>query len=72
MAAFRMVDMTMPAWGVLSAAVPCHRGAGLIVVATVAASAVRIMGVISVGGLCVVIGAVEGNVLTPWLMSRVG
>jgi predicted PurR-regulated permease PerM len=26
----------------------------------------------AVGGLCVVIGALEGNVLTPWLMSRVG
>jgi predicted PurR-regulated permease PerM len=27
---------------------------------------------VGVGSLCVVIGAVEGNVLTPWLMSRVG
>ena len=25
-----------------------------------------------VGALCVAIAAVEGNVLTPWLMSRVG
>ena len=25
-----------------------------------------------VGGLCITIGALEGNVLTPWLMSRVG
>ena len=26
----------------------------------------------AVGGLCIAIGALEGNVLTPWLMSRAG
>jgi predicted PurR-regulated permease PerM len=76
--AFRMVGLDdAGVWGVLSAvlfAVPIV-GPVLVVVAATVAAFVQFGSVgmaIGVGGLCVVIGAVEGNVLTPWLMSRVG
>ena len=64
-------------WGVLSAllfAIPIV-GPVLIVVAAALGTFVQFGSVgmaLGVGGLCVVIGAIEGNVLTPWLMSRVG
>ena len=64
-------------WGVLSAvlfAIPIV-GPTVVVVAAALAAFVQFGSIgmtIAVGGLCVVIGALEGNVLTPWLMSRVG
>ena len=64
-------------WGVLSAvlfAVPIV-GPILVVVAATVAAFVQFGSVgmaVGVGGLCIVIGTVEGNILTPWLMSRVG
>jgi predicted PurR-regulated permease PerM len=76
--AFRLLGLEEAGvWGVLSAllfAIPIV-GPIVIVVATAVAAFVQFgsleMG-LGVGGLCVAIGAVEGNVLTPWLMSRVG
>jgi predicted PurR-regulated permease PerM len=64
-------------WGVLSAvlfAAPIV-GPVLVVVAAAVAAFVQFgsLGMAAgVGGLCIVIGAVEGNILTPWLMSRAG
>jgi len=64
-------------WGVLSAvlfAIPIV-GPTLIVAAAAIAAFVQFgsLGMAAaVGGLVALIGAVEGNVLTPWLMSRVG
>jgi predicted PurR-regulated permease PerM len=64
-------------WGVLSAvlfAVP-FLGPTLVVIAAALAGFVQFGSVGmagGVGGLCVVVAAVEGNVLAPWLMSRVG
>ena len=64
-------------WGVLSAvlfAVPIV-GPVLVVAAATIAAFVQFGSIgmaVGVGGLCIVIGTVEGNILTPWLMSRVG
>lgn len=64
-------------WGVVSAvlfAIPIV-GPTLVVIAAAIAAFVQFGSVgmaAGVGGLCVVIAAVEGNVLAPWLMSRVG
>ena len=64
-------------WGVLSAvlfAIPLV-GPILMVVAASAAAFVQFGSwgmVLGVAGTSVAVGAVEGNVLTPWLMSRVG
>jgi predicted PurR-regulated permease PerM len=64
-------------WGVLSAllfAIPIF-GPTLVVIAATIAAFLQFGSVgmaAGVGGLCVVIAAVEGNVLAPWLMSRVG
>jgi predicted PurR-regulated permease PerM len=64
-------------WGVLSAvlfAIPIF-GPTLVVIAAAIAAFVQFgsLGMAAgIGGLCVVIAAVEGNVLAPWLMSRVG
>jgi predicted PurR-regulated permease PerM len=64
-------------WGVLSAllfAIPIF-GPTLVVIAAAIAAFLQFGSVgmaAGVGGLCVVIAAVEGNVLAPWLMSRVG
>ena len=76
--AFRLLGVdNAGVWGVLSAvffAVPIV-GPVLIVVAATFATFVQFGSVgmaVGVCGLCVVIGTVEGNVLTPWLMSRVG
>ena len=76
--AFRLLGLDdAGVWGVLSAvlfAVPIV-GPVLIVIAATVAAFVQFgsLGMaVGVGGLCVLIGAVEGNVLTPWLMSRVG
>lgn len=76
--AFRLIGVEEAGvWGVLSAvlfAIPIV-GPVLIVVAAAVAAFVQFgsLGMtVGVGGLVVVIGAVEGNVLTPWLMSRVG
>ncbi len=75
---FRLIGVdNAGVWGVLSAvffAVPIV-GPVLIVVAATVAAFVQFGSVgmaVGVCGLCVVIGTVEGNVLTPWLMSRVG
>ena len=64
-------------WGVLSAilfAIPIVGPTVVVLAATVAAYVqFGSLGVAAaVGGLCVAIGALEGNALTPWLMSRVG
>ena len=76
--AFRLVGLEEAGvWGVLSAvlfAIPLV-GPVLIVVAAAVAAFVQFgsLGMtVGVGGLVIAIGAVEGNVLTPWLMSRVG
>ena len=76
--AFRLLGMEEAGvWGVISAvlfAVPIV-GPILIVIAAAVAAFVQFGTVgmaLGVGGLCVAIGALEGNVLTPWLMSRVG
>ena len=64
-------------WGVLSAflfAIPIV-GPTLVVIAAAIAAFLQFGSVgmaAGVAGLCVVIAAVEGNVLAPWLMSRVG
>jgi predicted PurR-regulated permease PerM len=64
-------------WGVLAAvlfAIPIV-GPTVVVVAAALAAFVQFGSIgmtMAVGGLCVVIGALEGNVLTPWLMSRAG
>ena len=64
-------------WGVLSAvlfAIPIV-GPTLVVIAAALAAFLQFGSVgiaAGIGGLCVVIAAVEGNVLAPWLMSRVG
>jgi predicted PurR-regulated permease PerM len=64
-------------WGVLSAvlfAIPIV-GPTLVVIGAAVAAFVQFgsLGMAAaVGGLCVAIGALEGNVLTPWLMGRVG
>jgi predicted PurR-regulated permease PerM len=76
--AFRLLGLDDAGiWGVLSAvlfAVPIV-GPILVVVAATVAAFVQFGSVgmaVGVGGLCIVIGTVEGNILTPWLMSRVG
>ncbi len=76
--AFRLVGLEEAGvWGVLSAvlfAIPIV-GPVLIVVAAAVAAFVQFgsLGMtVGVAGLVIAIGAVEGNVLTPWLMSRVG
>lgn len=76
--AFRLVGLEEAGvWGVLSAllfAIPIV-GPVLIVVAAAVAAFVQFgsLGMtLGVGCLVIAIGAVEGNVLTPWLMSRVG
>jgi predicted PurR-regulated permease PerM len=76
--AFRMFGMDdAGVWGVLSAflfAVPIV-GPVLVVLGATVAAFVQFGSIgmaIGVGGVCIVIGAVEGNVLTPLLMSRVG
>ena len=64
-------------WGVLSGvlfAIPLV-GPTLVVVAAAVAAFVQfgsIGSAAAVGGVCLVIAALEGNILTPWLMSRVG
>jgi predicted PurR-regulated permease PerM len=64
-------------WGVLAAvlfAIP-FVGPTLVVVAAALAAFVQFGGLgmaAGVGGLCLAIAAIEGNVLTPWLMTRVG
>jgi predicted PurR-regulated permease PerM len=64
-------------WGVVSAvlvAIPIA-GATVLVLAAGIAAFVQfgtLTMVVTVAGVCIVIGALEGNVLTPWLMSRVG
>jgi predicted PurR-regulated permease PerM len=64
-------------WGVVSAvlfAIPIV-GPTVVVIAAAIAAFVQFGSVgmtAAVGGLCVVIAGVEGNVLAPWLMSRVG
>jgi len=64
-------------WGVLSAllfAIPIF-GPTVVVIAAAIAAFLQFGSVSTaagIGGLCVVIAAVEGNVLAPWLMSRVG
>jgi predicted PurR-regulated permease PerM len=76
--AFRLLGVDdAGVWGVLSAAlfaVPIV-GPVLVVVAATVAAFVQFGSIgmaVGVGGLCIVIGTVEGNILTPWLMSRVG
>jgi predicted PurR-regulated permease PerM len=76
--AFRAFGLDDPGvWGVLSAvlfAIPIV-GPTVVVVAATLAAFVQFgsLGMAAaVGGLGVAIGALEGNVLTPWLMSRVG
>ena len=64
-------------WGVLSAvlfAIPIA-GPAVVVLAAAVAGFVQFgsLGMAAaVGGACLTIAALEGNVLTPWLMSRVG
>jgi predicted PurR-regulated permease PerM len=75
---FRLFGLAEPGvWGVLAAvlfAIPIA-GPTIVVVGAALAGFVQFgslaMGGV-LGGACVVIGALEGNVLTPWLMSRVG
>ncbi|HXI27787.1 MAG TPA: AI-2E family transporter, partial [Vicinamibacterales bacterium] len=76
--AFRLIGIEEAGvWGVLAVvlfAIP-FVGPTLVVVAAGLAAFVQFgsLGMAAgVAGLCVVIAAVEGNVLTPWLMSRVG
>jgi predicted PurR-regulated permease PerM len=64
-------------WGVISAvlfAIPILGPTAVVIGAAIAAFVQfrSIEMTAAVGGLCVVIGALEGNVLTPWLMSRAG
>jgi predicted PurR-regulated permease PerM len=64
-------------WGVLSAVLFAIPFVGpFVIVAGAALGAFVTSGSLGtaaiVGGLCTTIGAFEGNVLTPWLMSRVG
>jgi len=75
---FRLLDVELAGmWGVLSAvlfAIPIF-GPTLVVIAAAIAAFLQFGSVgmaAAVGGLCVVIAAVEGNVLAPWLMSRLG
>jgi predicted PurR-regulated permease PerM len=76
--AFRLLGLEEAGvWGVLSAvlfAVP-FVGPTLVVLGAAVAAFVQFgsLGMAAgVGGLCVAIGVLEGNVLTPMLMSRVG
>lgn len=75
---FRLLDVELAGmWGVLSAvlfAIPIF-GPTLVVIAAAIAAFLQFGSAgmaAAVGGLCVVIAAVEGNVLAPWLMSRLG
>jgi predicted PurR-regulated permease PerM len=76
--AFRWIGLEEPGvWGVISAVlftIP-------IVGPTIIVAAAAIAGFVQFGsigmaaaaaGICIVVGAIEGNLLTPWLMSRVG
>ena len=64
-------------WGVISAvlfAIP-FAGPAVVVLGAAVAGFVQFGSVAmaaAVGGVCIAIGALEGYVLTPWLMSRVG
>jgi predicted PurR-regulated permease PerM len=76
--AFRLLGLeNAGVWGVLAAilfAIPIV-GPTVVVVGAALAAFVQFGSLemaAAVGGLCLTIGALEANVLTPWLMSRVG
>jgi predicted PurR-regulated permease PerM len=75
---FRLLGLEQAGvWGVLSAvlfAIPIV-GPTVVVLAAALAAFLQFGSpgmAAAVGGLCIAIGALEGNVLTPWLMSRIG
>lgn len=75
---FRMLGLeNAGVWGVLSAvlfAIPIVGPTAVVIAAALAAFVQfgSLGSAAAVGGLCIAIGALEGNVLTPLLMSRVG
>ena len=75
---FLLIGLQDPGiWGVIAVvlfAIP-FVGPTVVVIAAALAAFVQFGSVgmaAAVGGISVAIGAIEGNVLTPWLMSRVG
>lgn len=77
-AAFRVIGLSAAGiWGVLAALLFSIPIVGpMVIVAAAAIAAFAQFGTLGMaaaaGGICVAIGALEGYVLTPWLMSRVG